>query len=478
MDCNFTSRDNGRSVIYHIDRLNSIQMLDFTALKKARETFEKEKEIGRNLAENNWVKELSKEELKEQRKEKAALANRITFYKKNYSAASFVHEKLEPKLSKVRKIIKEFDNLNINPSAFFPNSMVFVQNPHHQGVHNNYKKLLDVTNLTDDKLLMNLEEIDEIGLINMPLLYERWTLIQIIFVLREVFRFIPQDGWKYRLIEALKTNHSGISLSLDNEDSKRFIKLWYEKKLPNNKVPDFIIDLTWYAENDINNQYPQFKRFVLDAKFYDKETFSREGGMMSKVNELADKKGYSEKGLNPVFLIHPCRNIIENQTTSQGWGKYSFLGELNIDNSEGFFPHEKGAIFLNPLDRVLYSDELQRLLGMFLQYKLESCDTSEIDNDKTLAVPICIRCGSTNILKLAKTSGYYDKNKVWVNRTPRSVWMQCKECEQIQIYNHCGSRDDNSTRIIKNGLYWSYHSARALEPFNMKCPSCGEWGAW
>ena len=57
------------------------------------------------------------------------------------------------------------------------------------------------------------------------------------------------------------------------------------------------------------------------------------------------------------------------------------------------------------------------------------------------------------------------------------MWMKCKECEQMQVYNHCGDKDDCNTRLIKNGIYWSYHSARALEPFNMKCPKCSEWGS-
>ena len=64
-----------------------------------------------------------------------------------------------------------------------------------------------------------------------------------------------------------------------------------------------------------------------------------------------------------------------------------------------FYSHNKGAIFLNPIDRNLYSDELQRLLGMFLQYKLETSETDP-NNDRTFAVPICIRCGSNHILKI------------------------------------------------------------------------------
>lgn len=70
--------------------------------------------------------------------------------------------------------------------------MTFVQNPNYQGMHNNYKILRDIIHLQDENLLISLEKID---LVNMPLLYERWTLIQIILVLKDVFRFIPHLVW-------------------------------------------------------------------------------------------------------------------------------------------------------------------------------------------------------------------------------------------------------------------------------------------
>jgi hypothetical protein len=60
------------------------------------------------------------------------------------------------------------------------------------------------TRLTNEDLLLNLEEIDAIGLVNMPLLYERWCLLQIMKVLIESFRFIPQANWKYQVVDAIK----------------------------------------------------------------------------------------------------------------------------------------------------------------------------------------------------------------------------------------------------------------------------------
>lgn len=468
-----------RAVIYSFSTLSLIEVISTQGLKGARKKFEEEKEIGKELNENAWKRKLSQKELEEQEREKTALLNRIDYYSVNLKLSKYVFKKVEPRQRQLLKIIKALRKLDIKPSSYFPNSMTFVQNPHYQGIHNGYKTLRDVTNLSDEKLLVNLEEIDAIGLVNMPLMYERWCLLQIIKVLRESFRFTPQSNWKYQLIDAIKTNKIDIELSLSNIDAKRFITLTYEKTLDNGKRPDFVIDLDWYADDDHQNQYVHKKRFVLDAKFYSKNTFERFGGLMGVADNLYNQKNYRESTDNPVFILHPCKSVLPERVTSQEWGKYSFLGELAIGKNTLNPEHQYGGVFLNPIDRQLYSDELQRLLGLFLQYKLESSGTLEPDNkrydDRTISKPLCIRCGSVNIRTLDKPLYYINQQGQKVNRTSRSVWMQCNDCEQFISFNHCRS---TNTRLVKNGSYWTYHSARAIEPFNNKCPKCGEWGAW
>lgn len=477
-NCDYRHHTSERAVLFNLDNVHSIELIDCQSIQKAREVFEKEKLIGENLANKNWLKPLSQQELEEQNREKLSLLNRIKYYSHNQELSENIYKRIEPKYRELKNLIQSMKTIGITQSSHFPNSMTFVHNIHYQAVHNGYKVLRDITKLTDDELLLNLEQIDNIGLVNMPLLYERWTFIQIIYVLKDIFRFVPQKDWKYKLIDAIKSNRTDININLINNDAKRYISLWYEKTLPNYSRPDFVLDLTWFYNDTDDDSNPNFKRFVLDAKFHDKSTFARSGGMLSLINKLySGKKNYSENNSNPVFLIHPCNDLIEHPITAQSWGKHSFLGELNINDDNNHFAHDRGAVYLNPVGRSIFSDELQRLLGMFLQYKLEKTETTGLKNDITQAVPICIRCGSIEFKKIKKTSRYQNRKGEWIERTPKSVWLQCCECEQVQIFNHCAS-DEGNTRLIKNGLYWSYHSARALEPFNMKCPSCGEWGAW
>lgn len=466
-----------RSVRYSPSSFSFIEVLETQGLRGAKQKFEEEKKIGIQLNANGWKRKLNPNEIEEQEREKKALLNRISFYSDNQKLSKYVFEKVAPKQRQLTKVIKALRQLDIIPSSKFPNSMTFVQNPHYQGIHNGYKTLREITNLADEELLVSLENIDAIGLVNMPLMYERWCLLQIIKVLKESFRFALQGDWKYKLIDAIKTNEVDVKIVLSNSIAKRYITLTYEKTLDNGKRPDFVIDLEWYAEDDHQNKQPQKTRFVLDAKFYNETTFEKFGGLMGVADQLYNKKNYSESSVNPVFILHPCKSALPERVTSQEWGKYSFLGELSIGSCDKNPEHQYGGVFLSPIDRHLYADELQRLLGLFLQYKLEISSTigNERSDDRTISKPFCIRCGSSSIHKIEKSSGFYDRNGKWVSRTPRSVWMQCQECEQFISFNHCRSTD---TRLIKNGFYWTYHSARAIEPFNIKCPSCGEWGAW
>lgn len=465
--------ETAKAVVYVIDYLNDIEIVDARELYLAQQKYSQEIKQGKVLDANNWQRKLNPRELDEQTKEKVALQNRIEFYSENQSLSEAVFKKVEPKQRQLAQLITQFKALGVTASSHFPNSMTFVQNPHYQGVHNGYKQLMASTRLTNEDLLLSLEEIDAIGLVNMPLLYERWCLLQIMKVLIESFRFIPQANWKYQVVDAIKGRKKDIEILFDNPHSKRTLTLTYEKTLENGKRPDFVIDLQWTADKDDQARYS--RRFVLDAKFYDHSTFARSGGLLGVIDGLRNQKDYREATNNPVFLIHPCKDAIADVVTAQHWGKYSYLGEAG-SGAGGIKPnHDYGAIFLSPIDKELYNDELQRLLGLFLQYKLESPNTSSLPNDLTQAKPFCIRCGSVELRTIEKTGGYTNKQGVQSARTPRSVWLQCTECEQFISFNHCQYSD---TRLVKNGLYWTYHSARAIEPFNIKCPECGEWGGW
>ena len=137
--------------------------------------------------------------------------------------------------------------------------MTFVQNPDYQFIHSGYKKIRELTSLTDDDLLLSLEKIEEIGLINMPLLYERWCLLQLIKVLVQNYGYTPTDDWKKELINIIETKQNYQSLIFENDSLKRKIKLSYEPMLENGKTPDFVMDVFFTRKNGEDYK----KRFVI-----------------------------------------------------------------------------------------------------------------------------------------------------------------------------------------------------------------------
>jgi pyrethroid hydrolase len=473
------------SIRHTIEKLASVKVSGGSLIREKHDQFNKERDQGIELNKNNWKRQLNRNESEEQEREKKALVNRMDFYLKHQKVAESVYLEILPKQKKMQNLIQRFNALGVVPSATFPNSMTFIQNPNYQGLHTLYKHIRNITNLADDHLLLSLEKIDNIGLINMPLLYERWCLIQLVKVLVEQFRFIPQKNWKQILVSMVLSKKTDLEIILINESAKREICLTYEKTLDNGKRPDFVLDLKWLKKqvpkNNSNNgnrditplthtDIVSIARFVLDAKFYDKGTFDRLGGLGEVVKNLYVFKDYSEGQKNCVFILHPCKTALPEKSTPQKWGEHSYLGEVELFNWNAEKTdnplHRYGAISFNPIDRQGYLDELQRLLGLCLQYNLESTDTGALQNDDVVSENICIRCGSTDI-RLVPKGELRDYSH-------KSIWYECNECTHFTSYNHCKC----GTRFIKNGFYWTYHAAKALDPFNNKCPNCESWGAW
>ena len=182
-------------------------------------------------------------------------------------------------------------------------------------------------------------------------------------------------------------------------------------------------------------------------------------------------RNYSQDGKNSVFIIHPSKEAIINRKTPSEWGAYSYYGEnsqCNFDvNNDCINPnHRYGAILLSPVVRNgTYLDDLQRLIGMCIQYGIE--ESKAILNDNIIDPIVreklfCLVCGvaSETFVRILNERGNGYRYEV-----------MCNECHHMTRYNYCWKCKN---RLIKHGEYWSYHSSQALAPFNIKCPCCGE----
>jgi len=451
-----TSKSGSQYHRYTLTNLHQIQIIGGSELVKIKEKYSEKLRAVKILESSNWIRKLSKTELSEQNREKISIKNQIDFYQTSYEKAKYVYGLISPKLSKYKSLLTGLKKMGITPLSTFPNSMTFVQNPDYQAIHTGYKKLREFANLSDEDLLLSLEKIEEIGLINMPLLYERWCLLQIIKVLVQNYGYVPTEDWKRKLLKIVETGKHNQSIGFLNNNLKRRIRIWYEPTLKNGRTPDFVLDVVFLKKNGSKDT----KRLVMDAKFYSDELLRRIGGISKTITQLYHTKDYSEGGKNSVFMLHPAKNAIPEVVSPQVWGANSFLGELKMfdwdDSLRSEYFHKYGAVCANPVLRLRYLDEIQRLLGMFLQYGIED-NSLQSGNDDVESLNFCISCGSGDLKPVHTTTG-----------NTKSRWYECNVCQHFTTYNHCKC----GTRLIKNGDYWSYHSQMPMEPLNIKCPKC------
>lgn len=431
------------------------------------------------LEATNWQRTLTQSELQEQQYEIQAIEKSLELSKKQQKLYYSLESDFTPILSRLKKIMKQFNSLNIKKDNYFPNSMTFVQNPNYQGTHKAYKEILNLSGI-DEKLFIGIQEVEKIGIIDIPMIYERWVLLQIIKVLIDKFHFLPEENWKYKLMEQFLKIGKNIKIEFINEKTYRKIILWYEKDITTyegkpDKRPDFILDVHSYFNED-NFQY----RLIMDAKFYEHINDKHIGGQCTIIDKMYSKdelnykdyRNYSLEGKNSVFIIHPSQEAIISRKTPSEWGEYSYYGEntqcaFEIGNDSEKPNHKYGAILLSPMIRSgTYLDDLQRLIGMHMQYGIE--DNKNITNEDNMINPItkeklfCLVCGVASetfiTIQNIRNNGYRHE-------------VMCIECSHMTRYNYCWSCKN---RLIKHGEYWSYHSTQALEPFNIKCPCCGE----
>lgn len=417
------------------------------------------------LKQSNWIRALNRNELDEQQKERKSIISRIHFFETALENADVVLKSLEPKIKAFKTIEKAFKKLEIKTSSSFPNSMTFVQNQDYQYAHTSYRKIREQIGLADDDLLLSLEQIDSIGLINMPILYERWCLLQITKSLFFHFNFTSDSNWKRKLIKMIQEPQAKESLRFRQINTRRGIKLEYEPLLDNGRTPDFMIRV---GARKKNNEL-QYKNLVIDAKYHSSEFLASEGGIAGVVYEMAHTRNYSENGQNSVYICHPTLDAITaagGPISPQAWAETSYLGELKLfewDKQRDI--HQYGAVSTNPSKSIRYLDDFNRIIGMFLQYSIEK--TYQCDDDDVDATNFCIACGSSDLTELTIPQRQYRGRKV----NKKKHWYVCKSCSHHTTYNHC---HNCNTRLIKNGEYWTYHSMMPMQPTNIKCPSCEE----
>ena len=438
------------------------------------------------LSKNNWERLLTKNERKDQEQEKREVELSIKVISDKIDLNKNISNNYKPIIKKIIELQKKMTELNIKENNHFPNSMSFVQNPYYQGAHKLYKEIMALSGI-DESIFSGLEEAEKIGILNISLIYERWCFLQIIKVLTERFRFSPEGNWKNTLLNQIinvpTDKVRNVSMFLTNKELSKSALLWYEKELPIekggtvSKRADFVLDLI----DGVTSDGDVLRRIVYDAKFY--ENIDKMGGISGVINELYNTKNYSEYKNNQVFILHPSEGAVKKLKTPQSWSKNSFLGETKQFEWDVDFPnHRYGAIYLSPINnKGSYLDTLQISIGMFLEYGIGERLDDDINYNKWIQsksyitktsginpLPteklFCLICGSSNY-NLSVSETFYKLGLRWT--------LNCEDCGHQALYNYCISKACRH-RLIKHGSYWTYHATQSLEPYNIKCPNCGE----
>jgi len=445
---NASMKENKYYSCWYVFFIESSKVIQTQTSQYLEEKFLESEKIG-------WRRELKKDEKDQQEKEKSSILSIKAQAKKQIASHNELYLKLEPQIGKIESLKKSFANHGVRRNSSFPDSMTFIQNPNYQGIHKKYKEIIDSCGL-DENLFLGLEEVEKIGILNISRIYERWCLLQVIKVLVNNYKYIPEEGWKEILVNKISNRKDikNVSLNLKNTILNTEIKLWYEKELASGTRPDFILDFKSLEGEDKTH------RLVMDAKFYENIN-DKHGGIGTVIRELYfPDKDYAESGKNAVFILHPSsNNPVPQKSTPQDWAGSSYYGEVQMfewdEELRSSHNHEYGAVLLSPMvNKGSYLDDLQRLIGMFLQYIVE--DNDDAKGNVLVKAPFCLVCGSTKI-KLEDPPGNF------------SIWATCEECDHFAAFNYCGGC---KTRLIKNGSYWTYHATMASEPFNIMCPSC------
>lgn len=424
-----------------------------------------------SLIATNWVRELTPQERQEQQKEKEAIDSQIKLLNKESKMGNEYIKQLEPLTQALKNLLTQFDKLSITKDSYFPNSMTFVQNPHYQGGYKYYEEIRKIVGI-DESLFLSIQKVEKIGVLDIPTLYERWCFLQIIKVLMDQYHFLPpEENWKQKLMLQMVENTNevrkdikNIFIEFENPLLERKIILHYEKVLSNGKRPDYLLEIISLRTNKKHN-------LIMDAKF--RENIK----VKDLIEELYHYKNYSQNNKNTVFILHPDANkSIPKKLTDKEWGNDAYYGEVQMfdyawDN-DNFPNHKYGSILLSPIKDEIknnygnYLDNLQRLIGMAMQYQLE--DNADIINHDRQIDPepkekiFCLKCAGTNFQGT--------RNPTSKNRGFRYN-LSCIECKHVYVYNYCQSC---KTRLVKNGRYWSYHASQILQPFNIKCPNCNQ----
>jgi hypothetical protein len=400
-----------------------------------------------NFQKTHWQRELKPQEKIERENQIKTLENDIKKLEKQIKDLDeFVKEqqKLLPLIEqRIRKTF--FKTIKWQNIQGFTPSMTFIQNISYRNALNSYKEILESEEI-DLEVFDLYEKATTYGMREIPQIYELWCLVSIIKTLKEPYGFQYNSQDIRRLLKVINPESNNlnnqVTINFEEDLNGRTITLYYQKRLPNNKRPDFLLEIS------INDRKIYL---VLDAKF---KNYNYRKSLNYEIKNLNDK--YSNTDYY-VFILHPCNDLTGEKKpvkmTNHGGDKIYFGEE---DQKPTFPFHKYGYITHKPN----FTDNLKKFIGMAFEYLLESNKNANNGNTKDPKPTnnlFCLNCGSTSVNLHPKQGA-------------KKYTADCRTCGHQTHINYCWNC---STKLFKHGYYWDYHKTSVWSSFDIHCPNCG-----
>lgn len=410
----------------------------------------------KRLEAQNWLVVLSSNELRELKREASIAERRAKLSLEKKSSISISIEEVMREAGRLKETDTALGSRGISPNSNFPLGMRFVSNPDYAGcisAFNKARQLIERSGLD----LSKLDQINNIGILHVSEIYEKWCLIKILMLLMNDFRFEPELGWEEKLITSTLARSSNVKFVFLRDDLKIKATLTCQAEMPTGRRPDFVLEIT-YADADHygRNNPTQGSRIgvVMDAKFRSKW---RNGELHRMLDELVMVKGY-DKALEDakVYILQPCAFTVRPKVSPLEWGAHSDYSRTQS--------HRQGWVQAGVTTSGARSTQhLKRLLTMAFQSSFPAPTAVGKDSDYLIwtSCSFCIGCGERHDTPAIKAKKMKSKAMRWL--------LDCRHCGIWTVRTHCYSC---KTPLFKNGTIWTYHTTIADQVTNVICPVC------
>ena len=439
----YKSGNAGRHPEFTVKAIETIEFVYINTIG----IIKRQKQIYEQLKNNNWKQVLTQSEIRERDNQISTLKKKSdkTFNQiKNLNEFTKELTELKPFIDKYLQT-DFFKSIDIKKPIRFKPSMTFIQNVNYRNAQTYYYEILKSEGVSIDVFGL-FELITNYGIREIPQVYELWCLISTIKVLNS-FGFNNNANDLHNLLSVITPDRKKIDkevcINFSGNLNDRSVKLYYQKKLADNKRPDFFIEIK--ANSKTVN-------LILDAKFKNYNY---------KKSASIDAIYMYEKYGNYTFTLHPTSDKIWNEKDVK---LTNFGGDKIYDeNNNVVLPfHKYGFLMIKPNQ----TDNLKKIIGMALEYLIENNHNAIGANRRKDPKPeldlVCLSCGSTKVKIKQHTRGN--------NRYYYECECENKECGHKISIDYCWNC---KTKLFKHGSYWDYHKTSIWSIFDIHCPNCG-----